>query len=220
MAKVRRVLRLLTHNWFEKLFAVLLAVLLWITVASETVSEIGIEVPLEYRNIPPQMEITGDATNTVEVRLRGSSNLLREITASDISTTIEVSKLEAGDHIIPLTPRNVQAPFGIEVLRVNPSRVRIHFERTISRRVTVVPQIEGVPGTGYEVRHILISPSSVELQGPESRVAPLESISTEPVNIEGKVADIQTAVDLDISDPLVRLQQTTTVQVRVEIRPK
>ena len=29
-------------------------------VANEASSEIGLEVPLEYRNIPPQLEITGD----------------------------------------------------------------------------------------------------------------------------------------------------------------
>ena len=217
---MHRLWRFLTHNWFEKLFSILLAVLLWITVASEAVSEIGMEVPLEYRNIPAQMELSGDATNTVEVRLRGSSNLLREITASDISTTIEVSKLEAGDHVIPLTPQNVHAPFGIEVLRVNPSRVRLHFERTISKLVTVKPQITGMPGPGFEVRQILISPSSAEIGGPESRVNSLESISTEPVNVEGEIADVQAVVDLDIGDPLVRLLGTTTVQVRVEIRPK
>jgi len=37
------------------------------------ISEVGFEVPLEYRNIPAQLEITGDTANTVEVRLRAGN---------------------------------------------------------------------------------------------------------------------------------------------------
>ena len=58
----------------------------------EASSEIGLEVPLEYRNIPPQLEITGDMTNTVQVRLRGSSNVIKDITAKDVSTTIDLEQ--------------------------------------------------------------------------------------------------------------------------------
>lgn len=217
---MERVRRLILHNWFEKLFSILLAVLLWGAVASETSSEIGMEVPLEYRNIPNEMEITGDTTNIVEVRLRGSSNLIREISPGDVSTTLDLSKSETGEQIIPLTPQNVDAPFGIEVVRVNPSSVRLHMERTTSKLVTVIPKIVGLPGEGYEVRQVLLSPSTIEIQGPEGHVNALQSVSTEPIDISGKVADAQIAVDLDVVDPLVRLKEVTAVQVRVEIRPK
>src|ERR1051326_994334 len=119
----------LTHNWLLKLISVVLAVMLWMLVAAETSSEIGMEVPLEFRNIPSQLEITGDTTNVVQVRLRGSPNVIRQISVKDVSTTIDLSKMRPGDRIVPLSPQNVQAPFGAEVIRVNQSNVRFNLKR-------------------------------------------------------------------------------------------
>src|SRR5437667_3590402 len=169
-----------THNWYLKLISVVLATMLWMLVATETSSEIGMEVPLEYRNIPPQLEITGDTTNMVQVRLRGSSNVIRDITSKDVSTTIDLSKMRPGEKIVPLSPQNVQAPFGAEVIRVNPSSVRFSLQRTIVKTVPIVPKIVGQPADGYEVGRVSVSPGTVEVEGPESRVNNLASIATVP----------------------------------------
>jgi YbbR domain-containing protein len=149
--------------------------MLWMAVANEASSEIGLEVPLEYRNIPPLLEITGDMTNTVQVRLRGSSNVIKEITARDVATIIDLSKMPRGERIVPLSPQNVQAPFGAEVIRVTPSSVRFYLERTITKAVAVMPTIVGPPDP-YEVVKILVNPSTVEIEGPESRVNALSPL--------------------------------------------
>src|SRR5215831_19976043 len=139
----------ITNNWHLKIVSLILAVMLWMAVANQASSEIGLEVPLEYRNIPRQLEITGDMTNTVEVRLRGSSSLIKDITAKDVSTTIDLGKMTRGEKIVPLSPQNVQAPFGAEVIRVNPSSVRFSLERTSTKTSPVVPAIQ--LADGYEL---------------------------------------------------------------------
>ena len=209
-----------THNWILKAFSLILALMLWMTVARETSSEIGIEVPLEYRNIPPQLEITGDATNMVEVRIRGSSNLIREVSPRDVSTTIDLGGLKPGERIISLTSQNVQVPFGAEVIRVNPPRVRLNLERTVSRVLPIVPTLQGQPADGFQVDKVLLNPNSVQVEGPESRVNTFDSIPTAPVQIEGSHSEVVQTADLDLPDPQLRVQRPSTVEVRVEIRPK
>src|ERR1051326_8250259 len=130
--------------------------MLWMAVANQASSEIGLEVPLEYRNIPAQLEITGDMTNNVQVRLRGSPTVIRDITPKDVSTTIDLSKMIRGEKIVPLSPQNVQAPFGAEVIRVNPSSVRFNLERTITRTIPVVPTIAGQLPDGFEVGRVQV----------------------------------------------------------------
>ena len=210
----------ITDNWFLKLVSLILATLLWAAVASETSSEIGLEVPLEYRNIPAQLEITGDTTNTVQVRMRGSSNLIKEISPNDVSTILDLNGMKAGEKIISLTPQNVQVPFGAEVVRVNPSRVRFSLERTISKLVPVVATIEGRPAEGYEVGNVLMSPSKVQVEGPESRISTIESVATVPIHIDGKQSQAVQSADLDVPDPQVRVQHPAAVDIRIEIRAK
>ncbi|MBW8712824.1 MAG: hypothetical protein JF632_01915, partial [Acidobacteria bacterium] len=59
-----------------KFMAVALAALLWLIVAGDHLVERSLRVPLEYRNIPAELELVGDPPTDVDVRLRGSSALL------------------------------------------------------------------------------------------------------------------------------------------------
>jgi len=208
----------LIYNWHLKLISLILAVMLWMVVATETSSELGMEVPLEYRNIPAQLEITGDTTNTVQVRLRGSSNVIRDVSAKDVSTTIDLSKMRPGEKIVPLSPQNVQAPFGAGVIRVNPSSVRFNLERTLTKTVPVVPTILGQPPDGFEIGSVAVNPSKVEVEGPESRISTLASIATVPIRLDRRQTHIEQAADLDVPDPQIRLRRPAPVAVRVEIR--
>jgi YbbR domain-containing protein len=214
---MRTLREFLTRNWFAKLFSILLATFLWITISSEANSEIGIVIPLEYRNIPPRLEVIDDTANTVEVRLRGPATLIREIGAQDVSAMVDLTGALAGDKIVTLTSQHVRAPFGIEVVRVNPSQVRMSLDHTISKSLPVVIRTEGEPASGHEVREKTVTPGVVEVQGPESRVQALESISTANIVIVGKKTGFSQAVDLDLPDPMVRLKYLSPVQVRIEI---
>src|SRR5438132_9748805 len=209
-----------THNWYLKLISLMLAAMLWMLIATETSSEIGMDVPLEYRNIPPQLEITGDTTNMVQIRLRGPSNVIRDISAKEVSTTIDLSKMRPGEKIVPLSPQNVQAPFGAEVIRVNPSSVRFSLERSLTKTVPVVATILGQPVDGFELGTVMVNPSQVEVEGPESRLNMLDSIATVPIRLDRRQAHIEQSADLDVPDPQIRLLHPASVSVRVEIRRK
>jgi len=208
------------NNWPLKIVSLVLAAMLWAVVANEASSEIGLEVPLEYRNIPAELEITGDMTDSVQVRLRGSSNVISDMTAKDVSTTIDLNRMSAGDKIVALSPQNVQAPFGAEVIRVNPSSVRFTLERTLVKTVPIVPTTLGQPADGYEFGNVLVSPNGAEVEGPESRVNTLSSIQTVPIRVEGRRASLEQPTDLDPPDPQIRLKKTAPVNVKIEIRRK
>ena len=209
-----------TNNWHLKIVSLILATMLWMAVATETSSEIGLDVPLEYRNIPAQLEITGDTATTVQVRLRGSSNVIRDISSKDVSTTVDLSKMRPGEKVVALSPLNVSVPFGAEVIRVKPSSVRFSLERTIAKSVPVVPTTLGQPFEGYEIGEVLVSPSKVEVEGPESRVNTIESIATIPIRLDRRQTHMEQTADLDVPDPQIRLQRPSPVNVRIDIRRK
>jgi YbbR domain-containing protein len=207
------------HNWHLKLFSLVLATGLWAAVASEPTSEIPVSVPLEYQNIPGQTEVIGDVTSRVEIRLRGPSSLLREMSPQDVSISLDIGSLSMGqEKILPLTARDVKAPFGIEVVRVIPARVRLTIERTTSRTLRVAPMWSGALREGYEIESVTATPATVDVQGPASHVRAMENVPTTSVDVTGKRATFTETVDLDVLDPIVRVPKTSTVQVEVKIR--
>jgi len=210
----------ITHNWPLKVVSLLLATLLWGALSNQESSEIGLEVPLEYRNIPERLEITGDTTSTVQVRLRGPSTVIKGITSKDVATTLDVAKMGTGEKIVALSPQNVQTPFGAEVIRVNPSNVRFTLERTMVKTVEVVPTVTGQPAEGFEIGQVMVRPNTIEVEGPESRVKPLSSITTIPIRTDRKQSSVEQTADLDVPDPQIRLQHPSPVSVKIEIRRK
>jgi hypothetical protein len=78
-----------------KVMALALATLLWLSVAGEHIVERSLRVPLEFRNIPAQLEIVGDPPATVDVRLRGSSSILGRIQPGDVVAVLDLSTARA-----------------------------------------------------------------------------------------------------------------------------
>ena len=65
-------MRFLFENLGLKALSLGLAAVLWFVIAGETTSEIGLAGPARAAELPRDLELTGDAVNAVEVRLRAS----------------------------------------------------------------------------------------------------------------------------------------------------
>jgi YbbR domain-containing protein len=137
-----------------------------------------------------------------------------------VATTIDLNRMRPGDKIVALSPQNVQAPFGAEVIRVSPSSVRFTLERTLVKTIPVSPTIVGRPADGYEIGQVIVRPDAVEVEGPESRVNTLSSIATLPIRLDGKRAPLEQTTDLDVPDAQIRLLHPSPVNMRIEVRHK
>jgi len=194
---------------------------LWLFVRGEPGTERVITVPLEAQ-IPPHMEITNERTTSVEVTLRGPATSSFWFGQSVPTCIVNIQGAEEGEHTIPLTPDNVRIPraSGIEVLKVNPARVTLRLERTISKEVPIVVPIREEPARDFEVYGKSSNPASVVITGPRSHVEPIDEIPTEAVSVGERHEALRGFVSLNISDNTIRSSVTTPVEVAVSIGPR
>ena len=202
-----------------KFLSVLIATLLWIAVGGERVVERSLRAPLELQNRPEDLELVGDAPASIDVRVRGSSSTLGQLSAGDVLAMLDLSGARIGRHLFPLTPSEVHAPTGVEVTHVAPASTTLVFERSLQRKVPVVPTIEGQPAPGYAVEGVATEPAEVEVVGPETAVRGLQQATTEPVTIEGATAPVGDVVTIGTSNGAVRLKSQRTARVQIEIAP-
>jgi YbbR domain-containing protein len=207
------------RNLGLKVLAIVLAVLLWLTVAGEHVVERSLRVPLEFRNIPETLEIVGNAPDTVDVRLRGSSALLSRVQGGEIVAVLDLTTARAGSRLFPLRSDEVRAPFGVEVSQVIPSTLALELEKSARRSVPIVPATDGVPAPGFIVGKVSAEPAMVDIVGPESRVGQVHEATTEPVAIKDAKSRVRDGVTVGVVDTSVRLAQPQIAQVTVEIWP-
>jgi YbbR domain-containing protein len=202
-----------------KVFALALAALLWLTVAGEHLVERTLRVPLEFRNIPEQLEIVGDPPGTVDVRLRGSSALLGRLEPGEIVAVLDLAGARQGARLFHLRNEEVRSPYGVEVAQVVPGTLALDLERSGRRVVPVVPPTEGDPAPGFVVGRITAEPATVEVLGPESRLRELSEAITEPVTVSASRERVRDVVTIGVADSAVRLAQPQSATVVVEILP-
>ena len=202
-----------------KLLSVALAVLLWMVIAGEETVERGLRVPLELQQFPSGLELLGDVPTTADVRVRGASGTLGRLSPGDIVAVLDLRGARPGERLFHLTPEQVRAPFGVEVVQVTPSTVAVVFETTGTRSVPIEPAIEGKPAAGYMVGTIVVTPPSVEVVGPESAIRRVTEALTEPVSVADAQRRVEESVNVGTLDPALRVKTLRTVTVTVDIVP-
>jgi len=194
-----------------------LAVSLWMVVAGEETVERGLRVPLELQQFPSGLELQGEPPSTVDVRMRGSSGALGRVSAGDIVAVLDLRGARAGRRLFHVTPDQVRAPFGIEIVQVTPATVALAFEASVSRTLPIEPSVEGRPAPGYVAGKARVDPESVEVIGPESAVRRATEALTEPVSVEGARDRVHETVTVGVLDPAVRVKSPRLAAVTVPI---
>jgi YbbR domain-containing protein len=211
-------LKLLGSDTALKLASLALAVGLWFAIAGKPTAERGLAVPVELRNVPRDLELTGDPVNTVDVRVRASPGLINSLDPGSIRATIDLAGAQEGERIVQLTPEQIQAPQGFRVVKITPSILTLNLERTLRKKVPVRPRVIGRPAPGYEVAEITSDPAEVQIAGPRSRVQEVESAFTESVSVAGAETTVTELVNVGLEDPLLRLAGGSRVRVSAVVR--
>jgi len=200
--------------------AVALAVMLWLSVGGEPVVERGLDVPLEFKNVPDGLEIVDDPPNTVRVQVRGSSSVVSRLDRGEVVAVLDLGDERAGQRLFDMFAQRVVVPPGVEVINVVPGAVTLTLERAgPARTVPVVPNIEGAPADGFTVGRITTTPVTVDVVGPEMRLSTLREALTETVSIVGATATLVADVTVGVADPTLRLVVPSTARVEIEIVP-
>lgn len=202
-----------------KLMSIALAALLWLAVSGEQIVERPFRIPLEFTNMPPQLEQVGEPPNVVDVRVRGSSGRLSRIAAGEVVAVVDLKGARPGQRLFHVTNADVRAPFGVEVLQVAPSSLYMTFEPSATKSLPVVPEVEGEPAPGFEIATRTADPPTVEVVGPQTAVAEMKAALTEPVSVTGASTTVVETVTVGVSDPSVRLKNASPVRVTVTVKP-
>jgi YbbR domain-containing protein len=188
-------------------------------VSGEEVVERGLRVPLELKQFPADLELLGEPPSVVDVRVRGGSAALARLTPTDVVAALDLRTARAGRLLFQLTPEEVRAPFGVEVVQILPPTVALVFEKSATRRVAVLPSHDGDPAPGFVVGKMTAEPAHVEVIGPESAVKQVAEALTAPVSIAGARTTVVEEVPVGFENPTLRMKTPRLARVSVEIVP-
>src|SRR6266581_3342861 len=114
-----RVRHLFDHLWL-KLLSVLIAFAMWWGVAHDPVIEVGVTAPIEFHNVPDNLEISSDTIPQAQIRVRGPARVLRDLVQTEIHPSIDLQGATSGERTYELGSKQIQLPHEVEVIQIVP----------------------------------------------------------------------------------------------------
>jgi len=216
-----RLLHRLRHTRIEnkglKLLSLLLAVLLF-AVSRQPITDLRmVGVPIEYRDLSPGIEISGDVEHSASVRLRGPRDIVRSLVPNQLLVVADLSNKESGERIIQLEVDESSLPNNVRALQIEPASIKIKLEPTVKKRVKVEARFSGHVEENREIYKIRLTPGEVEIEGPQSVINKVDRVVTETVNLHGRKADFQTPVEVEVPQDSLRVSSPSQVNLSLEI---
>jgi hypothetical protein len=207
------------HNLGLKLLSLCLAAFLWIVVLGEQKIEVTVHVPLPL-DLPPDLFLVNDPPDALDVHLRGPKTLVTSLAPREVVLGELPGKLTEGENIIPIRSDLVRVPRGVQVVGVNPQRVRVVLEASGEREVEITPRVEGTPPEGYVVRRVVSVPARIRIVGPTGELRRITRVHTLPISLTGQTVSFSARVLLEPVGRQVQVQDSGSVTVEVEIGRK
>jgi YbbR domain-containing protein len=209
-----------TTNIGWKLLSLAAAVALWVSVASEPELATLRSVPVEYKGVPDDLEISSSFVEDVVLEMRGPSSRLRDLRDARPAVVLDFSSVhQPGERTFTIDPSNASLPRGIQLVRSIPEQLRFQFERRVTRPVPVDVRLSP-PHGGYAVASVQVTPPTVSVTGPQSSIERMRAVTTDPLDISGVIASQQYRVNTYLTEPRARFQSPSQVVVQVTVKKK
>lgn len=210
----------MTANWPLKILSLFLGFTLWFVVSAprrESVYERAYAVPLTLVGMPRDFVMTTPVPDTVSVRLRGRASDLRSLSSANLEVPLDLRTVVPGDITITIRPQAVNVPPQVEVVSLEPSRVRFRVEEVRQKVVPIRPFLVGQPPAGYSVGDVTIEPDHALVSGPTSQIRNLSEVATERVIMTGRTAGFVQGVAVVSDSSLIRIVEPLMTQVTVPV---
>jgi len=207
--------RTFVHNMGLKVVSLLLAIGLWFAVARSPIAEVEMKVPIEFHNLPDNLEIDSASFTEAQIRVRGPERVIHQLQATDVHAGIDLAGVHPGERTFDLTGRQVHVPQDVEVVQIIPGQFQLSFDNRATRVIEVRPRVTGNFASGMRVKELIADPSSVTITGPRHRVEAVEDATTDPVDVTGAMARASFMTQAYVPDPLIQVVHPTPIRVTV-----
>lgn len=183
------------NNITIKVFALLIAILLWNIVMNKE----NPELPREIRNIPVTYSNTSNLDRlglvimepkeiTANVKVKGRINDMSDFSAKNIVVKIDLSGYSEGQVRVPVTVSLINQKSSIAVTDWEPKEVLFTFDKVITKDIPIDIQVEGQLAENYLLGDVTSKSQFISIRGPRTWVNEVNRVVSS-VDINGITED-------------------------------
>ncbi len=216
----RKIFEKIVENWPAKVLSVVLAIVLFVFHQLSTLVEESFSAPLN-------IESSGDLIpsksydQSARVTLRSDERTINTVDRDDIEIYVDLLNIDIpGTYTVPVLVRKTGSAANVDPLeiRVNPAEIEINLDYKVSKSVPVTPNFRGSLDNGYEMISYSLAPNQVEIEGPQSVIESVDSLSTESIELAGRRSNFVTTSRVMSPAPLMSFKGSGIVEVQGRIQ--
>src|SRR5215831_11886656 len=120
----KTIAHLFFRNLGWRLLSLAIAAMVWITIHREPVIFSVLPAPVQFKNVPPDLESSSDIVESVDLETRGPAELLRTLSERKVAVVLDFSSVhEPGERTFTLARKDTTLPRGVELVRFIPSQL-------------------------------------------------------------------------------------------------
>ena len=208
-------------KWLAKVVCLVIAIFLyWFHTASLIESKTFV-IPLQIIEDGMVMHV-GSAPGSVTVVVRAGEESIKSVLASDISASINLNSItQKGSYKLPVKLTLAESLLKYDPLevKIKDESITIDVDRKAIKYVPIVPSIVGEVAHGYEIDTITMSPSTIEISGPESLVNATEQIYTTRLNVSNAETNFSTETSYQQMNKLITVLDEGPFMAEVTVKP-
>ena len=211
--------RYVFHNFVLKVMSLLLATALWLIISrDERPAEVAVRAPIVFQNVPPNLEISSESSPEAQIRVRGPERVIRQLRSNEVQAEIDLADAKPQERTFDLAAQQVRHPRELTVVQVVPSQLHLAFDTRLTRDVEVHPRVTGNFAEGEQIVKVDSDPARVTITGPRHHVEKIDAATTDPIDATGTRGSAVFTTNVYVPDPLVQVDQTTSIRVTVVVQ--
>lgn len=204
--------RIFLEDWGTKLIALAISIALWLGVTGlRSPTTIRLKNVVLNTRASNDMEITNTPPQEVEIVVTGDKRLTDRINSRDLVVSVDLTEVKPGDQVVALNPDtvNVDLPNGVKLEEIQPNKISVKLERVEEREIEVKTDLDGNLPEDLEIYSVTVVPSKVRIRGAESIVREIDSVYTEPINLDNRTESFAASqIGLSVINPKITLLDT------------
>lgn len=201
-------------------FSVFFAFFLWLYVLSSAQTKGEKIVKLVYK-APSGYSVKNQPVGEITYAISGPRVFVRSIMSDDEKLTVDLQKIFKKNktrYEINVAELGMTFPFGVELTRVQPSRLIVKLEKSLIKEIPVKKMLIGEVPSDHKMVGSSIEPKKILVEGPISLVRKIKFVETGPIELNGLTGDSSLKVPLLRPDERIMLEDEF-VEFKYTIHP-
>ena len=219
---IKHLLDKILEKWPAKVVCLIIAIFLYFFHQASVIESRTVVVPLKIIEDGIVMHV-GNAPKSISVVIRADEETVKSVLPTDISASISLDDItQKGTYKLPvkITLADSLLEYDPLEIKMKDDTVTIDVDRKAIKYVPLVPSVIGEVAHGYEIDTIAMSPSTIEIIGPESILNATDQIYTTRVNVSNAETNFSTETSYQQLNKLLTVVDEGPFKAEVSVKPK